>query len=137
MLIVLFLIFLLMIGIGIKIQETNSEMLEFMGIGGITIGCFCEIILLFFLIWAGICISQLKISDQKITMYEEENNKIQQSVSEIVENYKKYENDTYSKSLKNLNLEKTDIILLTQIYPNLKSNDIVKTQIKIYQENNK
>ena len=41
MLIVLFLIFLLMIGIGIKIQETNSEMLEFMGIGGITIGCFC------------------------------------------------------------------------------------------------
>lgn len=69
-------------------------------------------------------------------MYEEENNNIQNSVSQIVESYKNYEQNTYSESLKSIDTNNTDIIVLTQLYPELKSNDMVNKQIDIYQENN-
>lgn len=69
-------------------------------------------------------------------MYEEENNNIQNSVSQIVESYKNYEQNTYSESLKNIDTNNTDIIVLTQLYPELKSNEMVNKQIDIYQENN-
>lgn len=69
-------------------------------------------------------------------MYEEENNNIQNSVSQIVESYKNYEQNTYSESLKSIDTNNTDIIVLTQLYPELKSNEMVNKQIDIYQENN-
>jgi len=69
-------------------------------------------------------------------MYEEENNNIQNSISQIVESYKNYEQNTYSESLKNIDTNNTDIIVLTQLYPELKSNEMVNKQIDIYQENN-
>ena len=69
-------------------------------------------------------------------MYEEENNNIQNSISQIVEIYKNYEQNTYSESLKNIDTNNTDIIVLTQLYPELKSNEMVNKQIDIYQENN-
>ena len=69
-------------------------------------------------------------------MYEEENNNIQNSVSQIVESYKNYEQNTYSESLKSIDTNNKDIIVLTQLYPELKSNEMVNKQIDIYQENN-
>ena len=69
-------------------------------------------------------------------MYQEENNKIQCQVSEIIQNYMKYEQDTYSKAIETIDWNNTDVIVLTQMYPNLKSNELVNTQINIYQENN-
>jgi hypothetical protein len=47
-----------------------------------------------------------------------------------------YEQSTYAESLKNIDISNTDIVVLTQLYPDLKSNEMVNTQIQIYQENN-
>ena len=97
---------------------------------------FIELIIVSAIIFNASQICQLKISDKKIEMYEEENNNIQNSVSQIVESYKNYEQNTYSESLKSIDTNNTDIIVLTQLYPELKSNEMVNKQIDIYQENN-
>lgn len=139
MLIVLFIIFLVMIIIGYKLADWagyNHEGIEILGIGGIVLGCIAEFFIVCFIIGCVVCISQLKVADTKIKMYEEENDNIQNSISEIVENYKNYEQNTYSESLKNIDINNTDIVVLTQLYPDLKSNEMVSKQIQIYQDNN-
>ena len=77
------------------------------------------------------------VSDKKIAMYQEENENIQNQVNQIISNYKEYEQATFSKSIENINLENTDVVVLAQLYPELKSNEMVNNQISIYQENNK
>lgn len=70
-------------------------------------------------------------------MYEEENKNIQTQVAEIVKNYQDYEKNTYTESLKNIDLSNTDVVVLAQLYPDLKANEMINKQIEIYQENNK
>ena len=69
-------------------------------------------------------------------MYEQENNNIQYSISEIVENYKDYEVESQTKSLENIKTQNLDVALVTQIYPDLKSNELVVKQIEVYSDNN-
>lgn len=140
MLIVLFIIFLILIIIGTifcKIGDENySETLYNIGFWSNTILGFCEVMVIILIIFNCIDISKLKIADRKIEMYQEENNNIQKSISTIVENYKKYEQNTYTESLKNIDIKNTNLIVLTQLYPDLKSNEMTNTQIQIYQDNN-
>lgn len=144
MLIVLFIIFLLMIILGTIIYKVGdekwradwSEGLTTFSALGIMLGCICEFCTVIAIIFNCYNISTLKISDSKITMYEQENADIQNQISEIIENYKNYEQNTYSESLKSIDTHNTDIIVLTQLYPDLKSNEMVNKQIDIYQENN-
>ena len=82
-------------------------------------------------------LSDLKVADKKIAMYEEENKNIQTQVAEIVKNYQDYEKNTYTESLKNIDLSNTDVVVLAQLYPDLKANEMINKQIEIYQENNK
>lgn len=81
-------------------------------------------------------LTSLSIMDKKIEMYEQENNNIQSSISEIVENYKDYEIKTQEKSLENMKPQNLDVMLVTQIYPDLKSNELVVKQIEVYSANN-
>lgn len=67
----------------------------------------------------------------KISMYQEENKKIEEDINILVNNYMDYENKTL-KEFKNENA-----ITLVQLYPELKSDELVKQQIYIYTENNK
>lgn len=138
MLIVLFIIFLLMIGIGFVIvcciDELDHPGISFCGALGILIGCVAE----FFVVIAVICqcwgISQLQIADTKIAMYEEENTKIEQDITTIVKDYMNYEKDTYK--IASEQIENSSLLVLTELYPDLKSNELVKKQIDIYTENN-
>jgi hypothetical protein len=142
MLIVLFIIFLIMIGIGITMQILENKRPNrwdestCFGVFTIVLGGIFEIFVVIAIIFNAVNISKLKVSDQKIAMYENENNNIQNSISEIVKNYMNYEQSTYAESLKNIDISNTDIVVLTQLYPDLKSNEMVNTQIQIYQENN-
>lgn len=70
--------------------------------------------------------------DDKITMYQQENKSIESSIATIVENYQDYEQDIF-KDVK----PESYITIATQVYPDLKSNELVKKQIDIYLENNK
>lgn len=139
MLIVLFIIFLAMIIIGYILEDWGfyeHDIVGILGVGGIILGCIAEFFIVCCIIDCAVCISQLKVADTKIKIYEEENNNIQNSISEIVENYKDYEQNTYSESLKNIDISDTNIVVLTQLYPDLKSNEMVIKQIQIYQDNN-
>lgn len=82
-----------------------------------------------------ICIydaSQSMVIDERIAMYQEENKSIETSINTIVENYQDYEKDVFN-NVKNESI----IVIATQIYPELKSNELVKKQLDIYVANNK
>ena len=72
-----------------------------------------------------------RYTDQKIQMYQEENEKIEEDVNVIITQYMEHENETF-----NMSKIKSSTVLI-QMYPELKSNELVSKQIDIYNENNK
>lgn len=141
MLIVLFIVFLI-IGILLFLLSmwalnNDHEYTGCFGCFGIIVAGIAEFIIIISIICNIVGLTDLKVADKKIAMYEEENSNIQNQVSEIVKNYQDYEKNTYSESLKNADLSNTDIVVLAQLYPDLKANEMVNKQIEIYQENNK
>lgn len=72
-----------------------------------------------------------RYTDQKIQMYQEENEKIEEDVSVIVTQYMEHENETFDMS----KIESSTVLI--QMYPELESNELVSKQIDIYNKNNK
>ena len=72
-----------------------------------------------------------RIVDEKIAMYQEENTKIEKQIDTLVSNYMNYESDTYEK------FKSESSITLVSMYPELKSDKLVEEQISVYEENNK
>lgn len=69
-------------------------------------------------------------SKMTIPIYEEENAKIEEQVSEFVSKYTDYEKDTF----KELKPETMQIMIMT--YPELKTNELISKQIDVYVSNN-
>ena len=69
-------------------------------------------------------------AEEKIAMYQEENSKIESQISELVEKYMDYESETLSE------FKPESSITLVSLYPELKSDTLVQTQITTYTENN-
>lgn len=76
-------------------------------------------------------VSNLSVIDQKIAMYEQENTKIEQQIETAVTAYQQHEKDVFTEVKPNSYMQ------LVSIYPELKSDTLVKEQIKTYQSNNK
>lgn len=76
-------------------------------------------------------IASESVIDHKIDMYQEENTKIEQEVDNLVKEYIDHEHDTFAE----LKEEKNSITLVT-LFPELKSDSLVKQQIEIYVKNN-
>lgn len=74
---------------------------------------------------------QREIISQQIVMYEEENSKIEKSIEAAVTAYQQHEKDVFTEVKPNSYMQ------LVSIYPELKSDTLVKEQIKTYQSNNK
>lgn len=94
--------------------------------GAIAIG-IVEIIAIFFII--SIMVNGITASE-KIKMYQTENKKIENQIGELVKGYMDYESETY-KSFKN-----ESSITMVNLYPDLKSNELVQKQMNIYLTNN-
>lgn len=77
-----------------------------------------------------ILVSKGKTIDQRIEMYQEQNQKIEQSIADLVENYMNYESTTFSE------LSPDSAITLVSLYPELKSDTLVEQQCNLYMENN-
>lgn len=92
--------------------------------------CICSISLIV-IIFLSAFTSQGKVIDQKITLYEEENIKIEQQVATVVESYMAYEQETFDKIAVD-----GDPTFVVTIFPELKSNELVNSQIQLYQYNN-
>lgn len=71
-----------------------------------------------------------KVIGEKISMYQTENSKIESQVDVLVKQYMEHENDTFDEA------KGTDSMTLISLYPELKSDTLVKEQIKIYNKNN-
>ena len=72
---------------------------------------------------------------ERIRMYEQENAKIESSISIVVENYMSYEKDTYEK-LSVANMDTTNIMALVSLFPTLSSDKLVQSQIDTLVSNN-
>lgn len=96
---------------------------------GFFLVCFCVLFVIG--MFLGISVSNGKTIDEKIVMYQEENNKIEKQIDTLVSNYMNYESDTYEK------IKSESSITLVSMYPELKSDKLVEEQISVYEENNK
>lgn len=70
-----------------------------------------------------------KIIDEKIEMYSQENAKIEADIDALVAEYMVYESSTLA------DLRGDNAIALVSLYPELKSDELVKAQIDIYRAN--
>lgn len=80
--------------------------------------------MVFGLILCGFYTASGSIVDKKISMYEEENIKIENSIDIIVKEYQEYETEMY------------DTMTAAMLFPELASNTLVQKQIEIYVNNN-
>ena len=97
---------------------------------GIAFGIIMTVTSLIVLLIGGVKISKSRTIDDKIAMYEEENTKIEASVTQAVEKYLEHELNIFD------DLQGADISTLLVIYPEINGNDLVKKQIEIYVSNN-
>lgn len=92
---------------------------------------FTTIICLFVTLGFTASVVSSKYIAEKITMYTEQNNKIEEQIDIVVKQYQEYESDTYAMT------SSESSITLVSLYPDLKSDELVKKQIKVYTDNNK
>lgn len=94
------------------------------------IGFITVVISIVVIIILGIFVSKLDVIDDQIAMYEEENTRIEEQIATIVEQYQKYETEIFA------NAASDSAITLVSLYPELKSDSLVSSQIEIYVKNN-
>ena len=70
------------------------------------------------------------VIDEKITLYEVENEKIELIVEKSIENYKNYESNFY------MDFSTEDLITTIFNYPELKTDELLQQQIELYIDNN-
>lgn len=121
MIILLFLIFL---GLTILAILADGEELEFIPLLGVFVCLIAAIVLC-------IGVKDGAVIDEKIAMYKKENTKIENQMDVLVSQYMKFETDTYGE------LKNESSITLVSLYPDLKSDELVKKQIEVYESNNK
>lgn len=68
----------------------------------------------------GISVSIGRSIDEKISMYQEENTKIEKQLDTLISNYMNYESNTYEK------FKSESSITLVSMYPELKSDKLVE-----------
>ena len=84
------------------------------------------------LVTIGLCvnISNQCVIDAKISMYQEENTKIEVQIAETVKQYQQYETDIFTS------VAPDSAITLVALYPELKADTLVQSQIEVYIANN-
>lgn len=125
-------IFATVVGLVISIKSDFEPFgLGFLGMCSGIIGSFvvvCMIILACFFV--DDVVSE-KTIDKKITVYEQANKEIETQIGALVQNYMEYEKDTFS------NFKNEDCMSLVSLYPELKSDELVQSQMNVYVKNNK
>lgn len=104
---------------------------DYDGLLGIFLGTIPLAICIIVAIFLVAQVSNLSVIDQKVEMYEQENTKIEQQIETAVTAYQQHEKDVFTS------VKPNSYIQLVSLYPELKSDTLVKTQIKTYQSNNK
>lgn len=125
MIIVIFMIFLTLVIIS-SILKQKYDTWEV--IGGISAFLMSAAIVAFLILL--IEFSAIKPISAKIDMYLQENEKIEAQIAECVTNYQKYEEKIFTE------VAPQNAITLASLYPELKTDELIKEQINIYISNN-
>lgn len=104
---------------------------DYDGLFGIFLGSIPLVIGVIVAISLTVQVSNLSVINEKIAMYEQENAKIEQQIETAITAYQQHEKDVFTE------VKPDSYIQLVSIYPELKSDTLVKEQIKTYQSNNK
>ena len=119
-------ILLIILGYFLSLKDENS------GFSFCLVGTIITIITVIAILFLIVSVSDSFTIDEKIEMYQKENQNIETSITKVVENYKDYEKEIFE------NVKPEEVITIaTQIYPELKSNTLVEKQIDVYLKNNK
>ena len=131
MILVILVIGILMIALGTVLydkldcgKDEIGKMFEIVGTVTTIISTIVSIVLL-------ICVLNRVNIEKKIALYEEENAKIEQQIADTVKQYQEYETGIFTE------VSPEDSITLVALYPELKSDTLVRSQINVYVENNK
>lgn len=135
MLIVLFAIGLLLIGIGVFLYlKSYNDSISYLSVKpavwtlNIIGTVICFITLIAALCVATQCVAAINI-DNRIEIYATENAAIDQEISEIVSSYTEHETKTFK------NVKDKDAVSMVTMFPELKSDELVKEQIVTYRAN--
>ena len=93
-------------------------------------GTICFIALIVVII-ASVNVVNGRVIDTKIAMYQEENKNIESQMDVLVGKYMDYESETFGE------LKGESSITLVSLYPELKADELVKSQVEVYTSNNK
>lgn len=108
-------------------RSTKREDFGFtLTISGTIIGIFSLIALVI----SAVTVSELSVIDDRIAMYQEENTKIEEQVATAVQGFQDHESKVFEEA------SAESAITLVSLYPELKSDTLVQSQIEIYVENN-
>lgn len=97
---------------------------------GIAVGGIFLLAVIVVMICGGVNIVQGKVIDEKIEMYQEENQSIEDNITRTVERYLEHEQNVYES------LQGEDIQTLLVVYPEIKSNELVSYQLEVFVQNN-
>lgn len=102
----------------------EDDDLAFIPLGGFVIKLGVLVYLLIKLI-------EMRVINEKIELYTNQNNEIENKIAVVVKQYMEHENKTF-KDLKT----DTSYITLTTLYPELKSDKLIEKEIDLYEANN-
>lgn len=131
MILVILVIGILMVTLGIVLydkldygKDEIGKIFQIIGMVATIISTIVTIVLL-------VCVLNRVNIDKKIAIYEEENTKIEQQIADTVKQYQEYETGIFTE------VAPESSITLVALYPELKSDTLVQSQIEVYVENNK
>lgn len=93
---------------------------------GIVLGVCCIVA---FACIIGPCVTSTTV-DARIEMYQEENTKIEEQIATAVRQYQEHEKDIFTE------VSPDSAMTLVVLYPELKSDSLVASQIEVYVKNN-
>lgn len=128
MIILLLVICIAMVIVGARLfQEFDWEF-----VGGVlaAIGGGVGIIFLIVACVLTFAVIDASVIDERIQMYTEENTKIEEQIATIVSQYQEYEHDIFTE------VAPDSSVALVSLYPELKSDTLVQSQIAVYIANN-
>ena len=127
MVIVIFAVALLLVFVGLKLMDKE---LVFAGVLFSVISAIIAIVAFIAFIVLCVKVSGLRVLDQKIQMYEEENARIETQISEAVTQYQAYEKEIF------VEVAPESAVTLVALYPELEADTLVQKQVEIYIKNN-
>ena len=131
MILVILVIGILMVTLGIVLydkldygKDKIGKIFQIIGTVATIISTIVTIVLL-------VCVLNRVNIEKKIAIYEEENTKIEQQIADTVKQYQEYETGIFTE------VAPESSITLVALYPELKTDTLVQSQIEVYVENNK